>query len=140
MRISDWSSDVCSSDLPRTVGQHVARRLARPDERRKPGAAGNVLRRHSGAFADVLARAGADRIRRPHLDPVAVAAGAAPGAGHARRADLELRDGPRAHRGPPDGRARPFAHRAGRYTPQPRPPPAPPPPPPRAAPLSLTVP
>src|SRR3546814_5000282 len=85
--------------------QHVAWRCARPDERRKPGAAGNVLRRHSGAFADVLARAGADRIRRPHLDPVAVAAGAAPGAGHARRADLELRDGARAHRGSPDGRS-----------------------------------
>src|SRR3546814_951052 len=62
----------------RTVGQHVARRLARPDERRKPGVAGNVLRHHSGAFADVLARAGADRIRRQHLDPVAVAAGASP--------------------------------------------------------------
>src|SRR3546814_17040705 len=84
-------------------------------------AAGNVLRRHSGAFADVLARAGADRIRRPHLDPVAVAAGAAPGAAHARRADLALRDGARAHRGSPDGRAGPSDHRARRYPTQPRP-------------------
>src|SRR3546814_2814457 len=92
---------------PGAVGQHVARRLARPDERRQSGAAGDVLRPHPGAFADVLARTGADRVRRPHLDPVAVAAGADPGAGHARRADLGLRDGTRAHRGSPDGRAGP---------------------------------
>src|SRR3546814_6112430 len=59
-------------------------------------------------------------MRRPHLDPGALAAGAAPGAGHARRADLGLRDGARAHRGSPDGRAGPSDHRAGRYPPQPR--------------------
>src|SRR3546814_16792207 len=107
--------------------------------RSKPGAAGNVLRRHSGAFADVLARAGADRIRRPHLGPVAVAAGAAPGAGHVRRADLGLRDGTRAHRGSPDGRAGPSDHRAGRYPPQPRLQPARTAPAPRADPMALAV-
>src|SRR3546814_1870834 len=35
---------------PGAVGQHVARRLARPDERRQSGAAGDVLRPHPGAF------------------------------------------------------------------------------------------
>src|SRR3546814_10468023 len=72
MRISDWSSDVCSSDLSGMFGQPVDERLPeqrarRPDaadalvaEQRHPGL-GEHLRRRAIAGVAVALHTGADR-------------------------------------------------------------------------------
>src|SRR3546814_15688875 len=46
MRISDWSSDVCSSDLLVAVGQHIAHRVAHLDRARRRALGGQLARRH----------------------------------------------------------------------------------------------
>src|SRR3546814_7698438 len=52
MRISDWSSDVCSSDLGRYAGQRLLSLPPRTPSRRHPGdAAERQLPRHRGAGA-----------------------------------------------------------------------------------------
>src|SRR3546814_12119466 len=58
MRISDWSSDVCSSDLLHVVGHHAGgrarRRLVR--ERRKPLPRGICVRRQAAGRAQRSSR------------------------------------------------------------------------------------
>src|SRR3546814_15284273 len=79
MRISDWSSDVCSSDLPCSVdiADHLAdgpvllgrQRLQRLPERLFEGDAGAVATHHDGAFFH----------RRGHLPTCTAAHGPLPG-------------------------------------------------------------
>src|SRR3546814_1154226 len=47
MRISDWSSDVCSSDLRRSCCHGAARRRRRPGHRRAAGTAWQQYERDS---------------------------------------------------------------------------------------------
>src|SRR3546814_3467190 len=49
MRISDWSSDVCSSDLPDELAAYIAERRADPDWR-----GCNVTMPHKGAVMDLV--------------------------------------------------------------------------------------
>src|SRR3546814_16443423 len=122
MRISDWSSDVCSSDLNGKLPPHADRRLClwrrghidrelphRLDRRRRHGQ---------------LARNGRRRTRRAHLHRVGRGAGRADRTGH-----LWFGHGggdrPRA-----SARPRPHAPPPPRHSPHPPPAPAPPPPPP----------
>src|SRR3546814_5902244 len=73
MRISDWSSDVCSSDLPREKGPLLRRWTAecadlaasRPGEARPIGARGQLVGALSaGTFADAAGRNREGRTRR----------------------------------------------------------------------------
>src|SRR3546814_871776 len=61
MRISDWSSDVCSSDLP--IAGNIDRRAARPFHRRPPdgGHLGTCLVRSGRRASAVRVRRGGDR-------------------------------------------------------------------------------
>src|SRR3546814_8277961 len=76
MRISDWSSDVCSSDLPAARGDHAVLRIDRDDD-----AAGVVARRLADQLG-ILEGRGADHDtvnakRKPAIDRRAVADSAA---------------------------------------------------------------
>src|SRR3546814_11367429 len=71
MRISDWSSDVCSSDLPDPLRRR--RRMSDPGDRRGgggPAAAGGTGRRlvprrlRAGPQSDDVGRGGAGRDRK----------------------------------------------------------------------------
>src|SRR3546814_1000813 len=58
MRISDWSSDVCSSDLVVPVHGEIQLRRRRPHHARRPGCAGFRLQRHVAAPVQLETLAG----------------------------------------------------------------------------------
>src|SRR3546814_4898124 len=78
MRISDWSSDVCSSDLPVRQGQarHGARRRAWPWLRQRGAEQGCGQRdRPDAGRLDLLARPQGDLQGRGHPDRKSVVQG-----------------------------------------------------------------
>src|SRR3546814_8865667 len=78
MRISDWSSDVCSSDLPgRSVGLPPGRHESVPPRPDVPAGQGNPAHRGRGNGADLppSGEAGGGRageLRHPVGDPAAI--------------------------------------------------------------------
>src|SRR3546814_16510621 len=76
MRISDWSSDVCSSDLRATVGRSIDARYGEPlhvesilDAFRLPDVFELVEQREGSARPGVaLAPVGADRVERTEFE------------------------------------------------------------------------
>src|SRR3546814_13171601 len=74
MRISDWSSDVCSSDLVRADDEHVARQLRIParDFRchrlARPQRAGELRRMHADHQLDVVASGEVPDRREPPVE------------------------------------------------------------------------
>lgn len=73
-----WGGARTRAGQARVVRPDVAGRLDRPDRRRHPGAARDLLRRSARAVADVLARPRTVGFRWPHLDLGGLVAGDQP--------------------------------------------------------------